>query len=81
MTVTGLGSSNASGKDRSTGFLHGGYLRGQFNVNVYKPASVFADAELNSLSDLMQSSGAAHAQLNLGKPFTSPSVWDLAFDA
>jgi hypothetical protein len=41
-------------------------VRGQFNVNVYKSASVFAGAELNSLNDFTQSSGAAHAQLNLG---------------
>ena len=66
VTVTGLGSSNSSGSDRSTGLLYGGYVRGQLNVNVYKSASVFAGAELNSLSDFKQSSGSAQAQLNLG---------------
>ena len=66
VTVTGLGSSNSNGSDRSTGLLYGGYVRGQLNVNVYKSASVFAGAELNSLSDFKQSSGSAHAQLNLG---------------
>jgi hypothetical protein len=66
VTIPGLGSSNSSGSDHSSRFLYGGYVRGQFNVNVYKSASVFAGAELNSLNDFTQSSGAAHAQLNLG---------------
>lgn len=66
VTVTGLGSRNSSGSDRSSGFLYGGYVCGQFNVNVYKSASVFAGAELNNLNDFTQSSGTAHAQLNLG---------------
>jgi hypothetical protein len=65
-TIPGLGSQTSAGSDRSCGWVYGGYVRGQVNVRLYRSAVVFAGAELNSLSDFTQSSGSAHAELNLG---------------
>ena len=66
VTVTGLGSQAGAGSNRGCGCVYGGYVRGQVNVQLCKSATVFAGAELNSLSDFTQSSGSARAQVNLG---------------
>lgn len=66
VTITGLGSQTSAGSDRGCDWVYGGYVRGQINVQVRKSATVFAGAELNSMNDFTQSSGAAHAQINLG---------------
>ena len=66
LTIPGLSSQANAGSDRSCDWVYGGYVRGQINVQLHKSATVFAGAELNSLSNFTQSSGSAHAQLNLG---------------
>lgn len=65
-TITSLGSQTSAGSNRSCDWVYGGYVRGQVNIQLHKSAVVFAGAELNSLSDFTQSSGSAHAQINLG---------------
>lgn len=66
VTIPGLGSQNPTGHGSATGWLYGGYVRGQVNVRLYKSATVFAGGEFNDLGTFTQSAGNAQAHLDLG---------------